>query len=751
MVNRSILTRSIGRLRAVVGLGLAWGRTGFAAVAACFDADRANRAWGVILSRRGMTIGGLAALIVGYASVDYATLPPPLPSYAQVRHDWQPSEAWLYDRNGRLIDSVRVNFAARRLAWTTLDQIAPAMRDTLIGAEDRHFESHGGVDWLALGAALRNRLAGRHARGASTITMQLAGYLAPSLSAPGARGIWDKLRQIRAARAIEAGWSKDEILEAYFNLAGFRGEAQGIGAAALGLFGKTPDALSRDDALLLTALLPNPQADPARVAARACALAHAQDCTRFQAPAYAMLGPARSLALDPGLAPHLAQRLLTTAGMRVTTTLDADIQRIATIALARQLSGLGAARARDGAVIVVDNLSGDVLAYVGGVRGSSTAPDVDGANAYRQAGSTLKPFLYADAIEKGYLTAASILDDSPVQLDTASGLYVPQNYDKGFKGPVSVRSALAGSLNVPAVRTLLLVGVQPFRDRLWDTGYRGLTEDGDYYGYSLALGSAEVTLLEQVAAYRSLALGGRWGPLRLSASDPHTPPRAITTPQAAWIVADIIADPNARVATFGLDNALRLPFWAAVKTGTSKAMRDNWCIGFTPRFTVGVWVGNLEGDPMRAVSGTSGAAPVWRDVMLALNARNPDRGLAPPTGIERRSISFASAIEQPRTEYFLAGTGQSHVISAPETARRPRITNPVTGSVYALDPDIPIDNQRLAIGVSGDVTAHRLLLDKRNLGAAEEHPLVLAGPGRHLLQLVDIGGKVVDQVIFTMR
>ena len=278
-------------------------------------------------------------------------------------------------------------------------------------------------------------------------------------------------------------------------------------------------------------------------------------------------------------------------------------------------------------MVVIDNASGDVLAYVGGIGGASTAPAVDGANSYRQAGSTLKPFLYAQAIEKGYLTPASILDDSPVQLDTASGLYVPQNYDRGFKGLVSARSALAGSLNVPAVRTLLLVGVDPFRDRLWDSGYRGMTEDGEYYGFSLALGSAEVTLLEQADAYRSLANAGRWSPLRLTADDPREPPRKVTTPQAAWLVSDMMADANARAVTFGLDSSLRLPFWAAAKTGTSKAMRDNWCIGFTDRYTVAVWVGNLEGDPMRAVSGTSGAAPVWRDLMLALNS---DRAVRPP-------------------------------------------------------------------------------------------------------------------------
>ncbi|WP_261293593.1 penicillin-binding protein 1C [Sphingomonas hylomeconis] len=698
-----------------------------------------------------VTLGVLAAAILAFAGVDYATLPPPLPSYAQTRAAWHPSESWLYDRHGRLIDSARVDFAARRLAWTPLDAVSPVTRETIVAAEDRRFYGHGGVDSLALLGALRDRIRGRRHRGASTLSMQLAGFLAPDLAAPGARGWWDKLRQMRAGWAIERGWRKDEILEAYLNLAGFRGEAQGIGAAALGLFGKTPGSLARDDAVLLAALLPEPQAPAPRVARRACSLSGAKDCARFPGAAASMLGPARSLALDPGLAPHLSQRLLLRAGMRVTTTLDARVQQAAIVALKRQLQGLGGSRARDGAVVVVDNASGDVLAYVGGIGGNSTAAAVDGANSYRQAGSTLKPFLYAQAIERGYLTPASILDDSPVQLDTASGLYVPQNYDHAFKGPVSARSALAGSLNVPAVRTLLLVGVEPFRDRLWDSGYRGLTEDGQYYGFSLALGSAEVTLLEQADAYRALANGGQWTPLRLTADAPRPAARRITSAQAAWLVSDMIADPDARAATFGMDSALRLPFWAAVKTGTSKAMRDNWCIGYSDRYTVGVWVGNLEGDPMRAVSGTSGAAPVWRDLMLALHGARAGQAPPRPEGIEQRLVSFGDGIERARPEYFLAGTGQSQIAAAPAAARRPRIVNPVSGSVYALDPDIPIERQRLAIGVSGAVSAHRLMLDAKNLGAADAHPLVLAGPGKHRLRLIDLTGRVIDQVIFTIR
>lgn len=700
-------------------------------------------------TRIALTLIALAAAAL--FALHALTFPPPLPGYAAVRAGWHPSEAWLYDRDGRLLDSIRVDYRARRLAWTPLDAVAPVVRATIVAAEDRRFASHGGVDWLAALSAVRARLAGRRSRGASTLSMQVAAFLSPGLAAPGAR-IWrDKLRQMRAARALEGAWSKDQILEAYLNLAGFRGESQGIAAAALALFGKAPDALGRADALVLAALLPEPGGTADAVARRACALAPDADCAALRVAAADALGPARALALDPGLAPHLAVRLLTGAGMKVTTTLDSHAQRIAIAALRRQLQGLGAARVRDGAVIVVDNATGDVLAYVGGVGGASTAAQVDGAAAYRQAGSTLKPFLYAQVFEKGYLTPASILDDSPVQLDTASGLYVPQNYDRAFKGPVSARTALAGSLNVPAVRTLLLAGVEDFRDRLWDSGYRGLTEDGAYYGYSLALGSAEVTLLEQAAAYRALARGGRWAPLRLRAGDPHGTPRAVYTPAAAWMVGDILADSNARAQSFGLDSALRLPFWAAAKTGTSKAMRDNWCIGYSDRFTVAVWVGNLEGDSMRAVSGTSGAAPVWRQVMMALHAGRPGRAPPVPPGVEARRVAFAANLEPARTDYFLKGTGQAAIAAAPAAARRPRIVSPVGGSVYALDPDIPPDRQRLAVAVAGEVAGHRLLLDRRDLGPADAGIQLLPAPGAHRLQLVDPGGRAVDTILFTVR
>ena len=556
---------------------------------------------------------------------------------------------------------------------------------------------------------------------------------------------------MRAALVLGDRWSRDEVIEAYLNLVPLRGENQGIGAGAAALFGKAPAAMGALDARLFAALLPNPGAGPEALARRACRGANAAQCEALTSAAATLASGEQAATLDPGLAPHLAVRLLDKPGARITTTLDAAIQRAAMQALRRQLAALGPTRVRDGAVVVLDNASGAVLAYVGGVGGKSTAAAVDGANARRQAGSTLKPHLFAQVIERGWLTPASILDDSPVQLDTASGLYVPKNYDRSFRGPVSVRAALAGSLNVPAVRALVLGDVQDFRDRLWDLGYHGIVEDGEYYGFSLALGSAEVSLLEQANAFRTLANGGRFTPLRLTQAAQPGDARQVLSPAAAFITGDILADAAARADAFGADSALRLPFWAAVKTGTSKAMRDNWCIGYSDRFTVAVWVGNLEGDSMRGVSGTAGAAPVWRDVMLALHAGRPSRPPAMPAGVEARQITLAGTREPPRREYFLTGTGQGLVAAAPAAARAPRIASPANGSIYALDPDIPGERQRLAVRVSGAAPGHRLLIGKTVLGDAEAGASFAPRRGSHLVSLVDPGGRTVDRIRFTVR
>ena len=297
------------------------------------------------------------------------------------------------------------------------------------------------------------------------------------------------------------------------------------------------------------------------------------------------------------------------------------------------------------------------------------------------------------------------------QISTASGLYIPQNYDRQFKGHVSVRTALAASLNVPAVRTLVMVSPEAFARQLRAAGL-GLAQNGDYYGYSLALGSAEVSLLGLANGYRTLANGGRFGETRILRRLPHpslarkreASDAARSIRARAFIVGDILSDANARARTFGLDSVLGTRFWSAVKTGTSKDMRDNWAVGWSERYTVGVWVGNASGAPMWDVSGTSGAAPVWAELMGFLHRREASRAPAPPPGVVRAHVRFGDELEAARDEWFIAGTEQARFelpAAAADAEPAPRITAPTDGTIIALDPDIPPRHQRVRFEAAG--------------------------------------------------
>lgn len=700
-----------------------------------------------------------ALLLAAGLWLEHRTRPRPLPAFDTVRAGYTSSEASLLDRNGELLQTLRQDYRLRRLAWTPLEQISPALPQAVIQAEDRRFYQHGGVDFVAMLGAVRDRLAGGAHRGASTVDMQLAARLQADLGGGSARrGLLQKLRQMRAALALNRHWSKPQLLEAYLNLVGFRGESQGVAAASWTLFAKSPAGLTGAEAWTLAALLPAPGATAQQVGQRACVLAgiSGSDCDvqrrlTLEALSRPPLLAATAAAND---APQLARRLLRQPGEQLRSTLDARIQRTAYRALQAQLRQLGGEEVRDGAAVVVDNASGEVLAYVGSAGPSSRSAQIDGARALRQAGSTLKPFLYALAIEKGLLTAASLLNDEPVALEAGPGLYLPQNYEHDYKGLVSVRTALAGSLNIPAVRTLLLSGLEPFRERLGQLGYvGGLTEAGEYYGYSLALGSAEVSLLEQVNAYRVLANGGLWSPLKLvpDAADAPSVTRAVISPQAAFIVSDILADRAARAVTFDFEGPLSTPYWAAVKTGTSKQLRDNWCIGFSHRYTVGVWVGNFEGDPMRTVSGITGAAPAWREIMDVLQQALPDAAPAPPPGLVQLAVRFEAGLEPPRQEWFVAGTESPTVVAAKAGPARARLSSPANGSLIALDPDIPLARQHVVLSADGAADGLQLQLDGRPQGSARKPRLWTPIPGEHRLSLIGADGRQLDEVSFTVR
>ena len=655
-----------------------------------------------------------------------------LPSFDAVRAAHRPSDIELLDRHGAPLQTMRVDASVRRLAWMPAAEMSPALRDAIVLSEDKRFWQHAGVDWQSLAAAAWANAWNTRTRGASTLTMQLAGLLDDDLARPaGGRGVMQKLSQAARATELERRWSKTQILEAYLNLVPLRGDAVGVPAAAAALFGKRPSGLDAFESATLAALLRAPNASAGAVTRRACELLLQQrrSCEGLATSTELAFARRPPVADGEALAPHFARLWLANGGAR-RTTLDAGLQRVAVQALRQQLAELRGRQVEDGAVLVLDNRSGEVLAWVGSSGPLSGANDVDAVLARRQPGSTLKPFVYALAFERRLLTPASVLDDSPLQLAAGSGLYLPQNYDHGFKGAVSARTALASSLNVPAVRVGAMLGVDDLFERLQSAGLQ-LKESAGYHGAALALGSADVTLLALSNAYRMLANGGRWSAVPLGA--PVSASRRVFNPASAFLVADILADGAARATTFGFDSPLVTRGWVPVKTGTSKDLRDNWCVGFTDRVTVGVWVGNARGEAMHAVSGVAGAAPVWRQVVAHLQAQAVSKAPLPPAGISRVG-----------SEFFIAGTEPMAGGKAPAQAARFGIQTPRDGSVLAIDPDIPPQQQRLLFeGAPG-----RWLVDGRLVGEGASMSW-LPRPGRHRLERRSEGRS--DRVEFEVR
>ncbi len=409
----------------------------------------------------------------------------------------------------------------------------------------------------------------------------------------------------------------------------------------------------------------------------------------------------------------------------------------------------------------------------GSVRAAaSRRRQVDGVTALRQAGSTLKPFLYALAFERRDLTAASLLDDSPLALTTGNGLYVPQNYVPQYRGWVSARMALGGSLNVPAVRTLVRIGPDAscvtacwLRLRQPDRARRLLRfQPGARLGRRFPADAGQ--RLPDAGQRRCLVAaarhpGGTGSPAAEAAAAcfPAGPPRRCGR-RAVFIVSDILADRTARVGTFGLESWLATPYWSAAKTGTSKDMRDNWCAGYSSRYTVAVWVGNAAGEAMHDVSGISGAAPVWREIMDWLQ-----RGAAQGTGVaSKRGAGRRRGVAQRQIRFEPPGPRQrnaapgvvhrrqrSHVVRSPSSARWRTSPTP-DGTIIALDADIPPARQRLLLQLSASgEPGWQWHIDQQPAGRADRPSHWLPQPGKHRLALLDAGNRELDAVEFEVR
>lgn len=590
------------------------------------------------------------------------------------------------DRHGRLVRELRTRDGKRR-ERVNLEQVSPDLVPALLATEDRRFFFHPGVDPLAIVRALAEAVAkGRLVSGASTITQQLARAVVPR-----PRTLAGKLREAVIALRIEASLDKRRILEEYLSQVEFGPNLIGVETASRYYFDKPSKQLDLAESATLIALVRgpsfyDPRRHPERLQRRRDQvlerLRGSLEDERIERALSSELGVRRSstsagaehlaFALGAGkLIPELAGK----KPVSIQTTLDLELQHELEVIAAREAEGLAAFGASALAVLVVDNRTAEVRAYLGSQDyfASQGLGGNDGALALRQPGSTLKPFVYAAAMERLGWTPATLLSDRALELDTPDGRYRPENYDGKEHGPVRLRLALGNSLNLPAVRTAAQVGPRAVLEMLHRFGFASLDRDPQHYGAALALGSGEVRLAELAQAYSTLARNGEYLPLRYASRATLSGGRVLELPQAApqralaqplaRQLTSVLSDPAARSDSFGRSSVLDLPFPVAVKTGTSKGFRDNWTVGYTRELTVAVWVGNFDGQPMVRSSGVSGAGPLFHAVMTAAMRGAAPEPLSASEGLVAVEICALSgarpgpACKHRALDYFQPGHG----------------------------------------------------------------------------------------------
>jgi len=573
------------------------------------------------------------------------------------------------DRNGLPLGTLLTR-DQEHTAVVPLNQVSVQFSHAILAAEDGSFYEHGALDMKAVVRAIKEAIhAKRIVSGASTITMQLARMLNPV-----PRTLSGKVREIWLSWRLTAGMNKDEILAAYINRLPMGGNIYGVEAAAQTYFSIPASDLNLAQASLLAAIPNNPtyfnpyehwerlKQRQKYVLNRMVQDGYITGSIVGQTSVEKVVFQSRQRGIIA--APHflfwLASQQSTPSPTRdsspIRTTINRPLQQFVEAQVQQVISSLAANNVHDAAALVVDNHTGEVLAYVG-------SPDYfnevklgrnDGVQALRQPGSTLKPFVYELALEKSVIRPHTILADVPAHYAIPGAkLYSPTDYTESFLGPVRVRVALANSLNVPAVRVLEKVGVQTFLERLHKLGFEHLNQTAEHYGLGLTLGSGEVSLWELARAYVTMARLGEATPLITTI--PHSPfpipnspfpiPNSPFPIPTTWqLIIDMLSDRHARATAFGVNSVLNLPFPAAVKTGTSSNFRDTWTVGFTTDYTVATWVGNFNGEPMRQVSGVTGAAPLWNRIMLHLQEHEEPAGFLPPKGLVQLPICATSGL-----------------------------------------------------------------------------------------------------------
>lgn len=587
-----------------------------------------------------------------------------LPNPNKLTESDTPLTTEFYDRNGKLLYRL---YEGRNRTLVKLNELPGFVAKATIAAEDKNFYSHPGVDFMAMIRAFIsntiNHPKTEQLEGASTITQQL---IKNTLLTPEKTYV-RKIKEIILALWAERIYSKNQILQMYLNEAPYGGPAWGIEAAAETYFGLSAKNLSLAQAAYLAGLPASPtQFSPYSTNPRPGIEREKQVLRRmvedkFITESQATRALHTDLRLKPQVidikAPHFVMyvkdllsqkygpRVVSQGGLKIYTTLDLGIEEMAEKAVANQLQNLTSLNVQNGAAMVVDAKTGQILAMVGSR--DYYEPNFGSYNvttAARQPGSSIKIVTYAAAFKQGFSPGNTIID-APVSFKDGVNTYSPGNYDGHFHGPVSLRTAFGSSYNIPAVKLLATVGIPNWLQTAKDMGITTFDQPQNY-GLSLTLGGADVTMVDMMSAYDSLSqLGDRQTVtpiLKVTDSNGNilenyqNKGTQVLTPQVAYLVTSVLADNQARTPAFGPDSSLVIPgHTVAVKTGTTDNKRDNWTFGYTPDVVVGVWVGNNDNSPMNPAltSGITGAAPIWHDIMTNLLQDRPDVAFARPSGI----------------------------------------------------------------------------------------------------------------------
>ncbi|HEY9426674.1 MAG TPA: penicillin-binding protein 1C [Gemmatimonadaceae bacterium] len=755
---------------------------------------------------RPLTIRDLIPAVLGVAMCATLALAAwvAVPIPAEMLAPTEAPSVTITDRHGVVLRTTRAADGSRA-RWMPIGEIDPQIITAFIAVEDRRFLERsargapGAIDARALARAVRDNLRARRiVSGASTITMQTARLIRPS-----SRGWGGKLVQALWAFRLAAHLSSDEILEQYLNRVQLGQGAVGVPSAAALYAGASAQSVSLAQAALLAGIAHAPSSDNPLVSPHRARTDRSLALSRMLRAGYASSDAVERAEREPVLtagdatpflAPHFTTRVLgwfdrdAGYGGVLRTSLDIALQHEIEAEVRRTVEDLRAEGARQAAAVVLDNHTGEILAWVGSPDfWADTGGQTDMVVSPRQPGSALKPFLYGLAFDRG-LTPATILADIPHEYRTSTGPYRPRNYDHRYHGPVRAREALASSFNVPAVALADRMSAASLLGTLHRAGFASLTRSADYYGLGLALGNGDVTLLELANAYRSLANGGVWRPYSwetVEAGDARSGAipvvatdsvgRRVMSPLSAALVLDILSDADARIPGFGLQTPLEFPFRAAAKTGTSRHFTDNWAVATTAGFTVAVWVGNFSGRPMEGVSGVSGAGPLLHRATL-LTARRYAPGVLPtpasagarPVEICRLSGLRAIAGCPHMTEWFAPGTeptdtcdwhhsdgsvvlpheyaawlesrardggGESAAVGSRAVGGVSigfRITSPLDGDRYQVPPGVDPHYATVALSSAGarDPAAVRWFVD----GTAWHRGRLPLTPGEHLIR-----------------